>query len=75
MTLQVLPALSNATCLSFRGFLIQARSVVNGTGVGEFLNNSREGDYKLSSCDPPNVSLIYFLNVIEWNEDLLCNFM
>ena len=40
---------------TFRGFLIQARTL-SGTMVGQFSLVANETDVRLSSCDPSNVS-------------------
>ena len=40
----------------FRGFLVQARTVADGSPVGVFTDNG--DDQKLSSCTPPQVSIM-----------------
>ena len=64
--LQLCPSLSEDECMAcaavilsgsggeqFRGFLVQARAVADGSPVGTFIDN---GDGQtLSSCNPPEV--------------------
>ena len=40
----------------FRGFLVQARTVADGSPVGVFTDNG--DDQKRSSCTPPEVSIM-----------------
>ena len=40
----------------FRGFLVQARTVADGTPVGTFIDNG--DDQTLSSCTPVEVQLL-----------------
>ena len=37
----------------FRGFLVQARIVADGSPVGAFMDNG--ADVRISSCSPPEV--------------------
>ena len=39
----------------FRGFLVQARTMADGSPVGVFTDNG--DDQKLSSCDTPEVEI------------------
>ena len=45
-----------ASGLTFRGFFIQARLVADDSDIGGFIYPVN-GEYRLSSCSPPTVSL------------------
>ena len=46
--------LSGSGGVQFRGFLVQARTMADGSPVGVFTDNG--ADQKLSACDTPEVS-------------------
>ena len=45
----------------FRGFLVQARSVADGSPVGVFTDNGE--DQTPSSCSPPEVCMYTFYSI------------
>ena len=57
VVLQIIPSFIDGTRTGFRGFLVQARTAVDMSNIGGFVNPGPDEPYQLSSCTPPMVRM------------------